>query len=68
LLCDDGAGKLADFIVISPKLQAITFIHVKARGEGEKKTIGVTPFEVVASQAMKNPRRRRPRRHRSWGA
>lgn len=56
LLCDDGAGEIADFIAISAKRPAITFIHVKARHKGEKDTISVTPFSEVVSQAVKNLR------------
>ena len=56
LLCDDGAGEIADFIAISLQRPAITFIHVKARHKGEKDTISVTPFSEVVSQAVKNLR------------
>ncbi|MCW2338219.1 hypothetical protein M2337_002452 [Sphingobium sp. B2D3A] len=56
LLCDDGAGEIADFIAISPKRPSISFIHVKARHKGEKSTISVTPFSEVVSQAVKNLR------------
>jgi hypothetical protein len=56
LLCDDGAGEIADFIAISPRNSAITFVHVKGFKKGDHKQISVTPFSEVISQAIKNLR------------
>lgn len=56
LLCDDGAGEIADFIALDTKALFVTFIHVKAWKDGSKSTISVTPFSEVVAQAIKNLR------------
>ncbi|MDT8913397.1 hypothetical protein [Amycolatopsis sp. PS_44_ISF1] len=55
LLCDDGAGEVADFLHFEG--DTLTAIHVKAADHPTSaRRIAVTPFEVVVSQAEKNIR------------
>jgi hypothetical protein len=56
LLCDDGSGELADFIVHLPEMRSVIFIHVKASKDGSADSIAVTPFSEVVTQATKNLR------------
>lgn len=68
LLCDDGSGELADFIVHIPEANTVIFIHIKAWKKtgskkvatddsgGSKGAISVTPFSEVLTQATKNLR------------
>lgn len=57
LLCDDGSGEVADFVHLDDSFETLTLIHVKAADSGSpKRGVAVTPFEVVASQAVKNLR------------
>jgi hypothetical protein len=54
LLCDDGAGEIADFLHLDNK-GTLTAIHVKAAGnKSADRRIAVTKFEQVVSQAEKN--------------
>jgi hypothetical protein len=56
LICDDGPGEVADFLHISED-SMLSLIHVKsADSAGPSRGIAVTPFEVVAGQAVKNSR------------
>ncbi|RZQ64825.1 hypothetical protein [Amycolatopsis suaedae] len=56
LLCDDGAGELADFLHLTDK-GTLTAIHVKAaRSSSPDRRIAVQPFEQVVTQAEKNVR------------
>lgn len=56
LICDDGPGEAADFVHISPDA-VLSLIHVKgARSSSPTRTVAVSPYEVVASQAAKNSR------------
>ncbi|WP_153030364.1 hypothetical protein [Amycolatopsis sp. YIM 10] len=56
LLCDDGAGEIADFLHLTDD-GTLTAIHVKAAHHaGPGRRIAVTPFEQVVSQAEKNIR------------
>lgn len=56
LLCDDGAGEIADFIALDTKNLFVTFVHVKAWKDGKESTISVTPYSEVIAQAIKNLR------------
>jgi len=60
LLCDDGAGEIADFIHIhapSGGIPIVTAIHVKGANNGDaSRQISVSAFEVVVGQAIKNLR------------
>jgi hypothetical protein len=57
LVCDDGPGEAADFLHISPDA-VLSLIHVKgANSSSRRRSVAVSPFEVVASQAAKNSRR-----------
>ena len=56
LLCDDGAGEIADFIALDTKSLFVTFVHVKAWKDGKHSTISVTPYSEVIAQAIKNLR------------
>ncbi|RLK60416.1 hypothetical protein CLV68_0920 [Actinokineospora cianjurensis] len=54
LLCDDGAGEVADFLHLSDA-GVLTAIHVKAAGNSTgDRGIAVARFEQVVSQAEKN--------------
>lgn len=56
LICDDGAGEVADFAHISED-GTLSLIHVKkANRVSQNRGIAVSPFEIVASQAAKNSR------------
>uniref|UniRef100_UPI003D70E115 hypothetical protein n=1 Tax=Amycolatopsis sacchari TaxID=115433 RepID=UPI003D70E115 len=56
LLCDDGAGEVADFLHLADD-GALTAIHVKGAASGSaNRRIAVQPFQEVASQAVKNVR------------
>ncbi|WP_410622308.1 hypothetical protein [Amycolatopsis sp. cmx-8-4] len=56
LLCDDGAGEVADFLHLTSDGE-LTAIHVKAAGNHTaSRRIAVTRFEQVVSQAEKNIR------------
>ncbi|GAA1989872.1 hypothetical protein [Amycolatopsis minnesotensis] len=56
LLCDDGAGEVADYLHLTDD-GTLTAIHVKAAANaGPGRRIAVTPFEEVVSQAEKNVR------------
>ena len=59
LACDDGANEVADFVHLNttavPPL--LSLIHVKAaQNSAANRQLAVSPFEVVASQAVKNLR------------
>lgn len=56
LACNDGSLELADFIHFDPLEPRLTLIHVKATKGDEKRSIAVSPFEVVVAQAIKNLR------------
>jgi len=57
LACDDGPGEVADFVHISPDA-VLSLIHVKgAHSTSRTRTVAVSAFEIVASQAAKNSRR-----------
>lgn len=57
LLCDDGAGEVADFLHLSEADNTLTAIHVKAADNASvHRRIAVTRFEQVVSQAEKNAR------------
>ncbi|WP_091292914.1 hypothetical protein [Amycolatopsis xylanica] len=59
LLCDDGAGEVADFLHLAED-GTLTAIHVKAAGShSPDRRIAVTAFEEVVSQTVKNIRRLR---------
>ncbi|MCX2729432.1 hypothetical protein OOZ19_04210 [Saccharopolyspora sp. NFXS83] len=54
LLCDDGAGEVADFLHLSGDGE-LTAIHVKASGSTSAgREISLVPFEQLVSQATKN--------------
>lgn len=54
LICDDGAGEVADFLHIANN-GTLSAIHVKAAGShSPNRRIAVTRFEEVVSQAEKN--------------
>lgn len=56
LICDDGAGEIADFLHLSSK-GLLSTIHVKgADSRSAGRSIAVGPYEVVTSQASKNIR------------
>ncbi|HET6711021.1 hypothetical protein [Amycolatopsis sp.] len=56
LLCDDGAGEVADFLHLAAD-DTLTAIHVKAASNlTTGRRIAVTRFEQVVSQAEKNIR------------
>ncbi|SNT30351.1 hypothetical protein SAMN05421812_104365 [Asanoa hainanensis] len=56
LTCDDGAGEVSDFVHLDPAGK-LTLIHVKGAGSmSPRRQIAVGPYEVVASQAVKNVR------------
>lgn len=56
LLCDDGAGEVADFLHLAND-GTLTIIHVKAAGSlSPQRRIAVTAFEQVVSQAAKSSR------------
>lgn len=56
LICDDGAGEIADFLHLS-NAGTLSAIHVKAAHNGSAdRRIAVTAFEQVVSQALKNVR------------
>ena len=55
LLCDDGAGEIADFLHLEG--ETLTAIHVKAaKNATSARRLAVAPFEIVVSQAEKNIR------------
>ena len=57
LLCDDGAGEVADFIHIDSNKTRLSLIHVKAADSASPdRRIAVTAYEVVCAQALKNLR------------
>lgn len=57
LLCDDGAGEVADFIHIDSASSTLSLIHVKAAfSDSPGRRLAVAPFEVVCNQAVKNLR------------
>lgn len=54
LVCDDGSGEAADFFHLSNK-DVLSVIHVKAASSSApKRTVSVSDYEVVVSQASKN--------------
>ncbi|GAA4531053.1 hypothetical protein [Amycolatopsis samaneae] len=56
LLCDDGAGEVADFLHLTDD-GTLTAIHVKAAGSASiGRRVAVAPFEQVVTQAEKNVR------------
>jgi hypothetical protein len=56
LICDDGAGEIADFLHLS-NTGTLSAIHVKAaHNSSVDRRIAVTAFEQVVSQALKNAR------------
>ena len=56
LICDDGPGEVADFLHIGDD-SMLSMIHVKsADSEAQSRRVAVSPFEVVAGQAVKNSR------------
>lgn len=56
LTCDDGAGEVADFVLLTDDDQ-LTLIHVKgASNDSALRGISAGSYEVVASQASKNYR------------
>lgn len=56
LLCDDGAGEVADFLHLADN-GTLTAVHVKAADNASRqRRIAVTRFEQVVSQAEKNIR------------
>jgi hypothetical protein len=56
LICDDGPGEVADFVHISED-GTLSFIHVKGADRASiQRSVAVSPFEVVAGQAVKNSR------------
>lgn len=56
LLCDDGAGEIADFLHLDNE-GTLTAIHVKAADTNSPhRRIAVARFDVVVSQAEKNVR------------
>lgn len=59
LICDDGAGEVADFVHIDVEQTppVVTLIHAKGSGsELPTREISVSDYEVVVSQAVKNLR------------
>jgi hypothetical protein len=56
LICDDGAGEIADFLHLSSK-GLLSAIHVKgADSRSTGRGVAVGPYQVVTSQAVKNIR------------
>ena len=57
LLCDDGAGEIADFVALDPGHASpfVTFVHVKA-AKGNAADIAWDPFSLVVGQTQKNLR------------
>jgi hypothetical protein len=54
LTCDDGPGEIADFLHIDND-GTLSLIHVKAaKSSAPSRRIAVGPYEIVASQAIKN--------------
>ncbi|MGW2147481.1 hypothetical protein ACWCOT_24485 [Nonomuraea bangladeshensis] len=54
LTCDDGPGEIADFVHIDND-GTLSLIHVKAaKSSAWSRRIAVGPYEIVASQAIKN--------------
>jgi hypothetical protein len=54
LLCHDGAGEIADFLHLDNE-GTLTAIHVKAANSmSSGRRVGVTSYEQVVSQAVKN--------------
>ncbi|MEA9786395.1 hypothetical protein VDF90_03850 [Xanthomonas campestris pv. raphani] len=58
ILCDDGAGEKADFIICSGTSTglSIAFVHIKAAGSASGTKISVSAHDVVLNQAIKNIR------------
>jgi hypothetical protein len=56
LLCDDGAGEVADFLHLAED-GTLTVLHVKAaETSSEGRRIAVAPYQEVVAQAVKNVR------------
>jgi hypothetical protein len=56
LICDDGAGEIADFLHIAND-GTLTAVHVKAAAnESSNRRISLVQYEQVVSQAIKNIR------------
>lgn len=54
LICDDGSGEAADFVHLSNE-DVLSVIHVKGASSSlSTRTVSVSNYEVVASQASKN--------------
>ncbi|WP_448553288.1 hypothetical protein [Thalassotalea montiporae] len=56
LICDDGAGEVADFIHIEAYEGVLytSFIHVKSAGKSANRGLSVGVHDVVINQAIKN--------------
>ena len=55
LTCDDGAGEVADFVHVSPDVDRLALIHVKAASSNRPtRAVSAQAYEVVAGQAVKN--------------
>lgn len=60
LICDDGAGELADFLHID-HTGTITAIHVKgAASASASRKLATVPYELVSAQALKTLRQIEP--------
>jgi hypothetical protein len=56
LICDDGPGEVADFVHLSED-GTLSMVHVKGADRASRhRSVAVSPFEVVVSQAVKNSR------------
>lgn len=53
LVCDDGAGEVADFVHLDHD-ETLSIIHVKSAGSARSRNVAVQRYEGVVSQAVKN--------------
>lgn len=57
IACDDGAGEIADFIVVDQARRALWLVHAKgADSASTARKLSAAPYEIVVSQAVKNLR------------
>ncbi|WP_124035176.1 hypothetical protein [Kocuria tytonicola] len=66
LLCDDGAGEIADFVHLADEdpdgVSLLTLIHIKSSSSSSPgRKISVTQYEEVAGQAVKNLKHASPK-------
>ena len=57
IVCDDGSGEIADFIVVDQARRALWLVHAKgADSASAGRKLSAAPYEIVVSQAVKNLR------------